>query len=147
MLRRFVRMAKQARVTPPKQAYREGHRVVKHSTKSWTRKIQCWELGNEHSWVLLLPDGRIALEVDPDTLQRMLQKGKSAGIETRGVADHGFVHSIYFREPSGVLFEIATDPPGFTVDEAPHALGSALKLPSRYAPLRQQIETQLPPLN
>ena len=85
MLRRFVRLAKQARVTPPKQAYREGHRVVKHSTKSWTRKIQCWELGNEHSWVLLRPDGRIALEVDPDVYYRTTGSPESAEQIVAGV--------------------------------------------------------------
>ena len=51
-------------------------------------------------------DLHIALEVDPATLQAMLKKGKAAGIETRGVADHGFIRSIYFRVSNGILFEI-----------------------------------------
>lgn len=49
----------------------------------------------------------IALEVDPATLEELLEKGKSAGIETRGVADHGFIRSIYFRDPNGYLIELA----------------------------------------
>ncbi len=52
-------------------------------------------------------DLHIALEVDPASLQIMLEKGKAAGIETRGVADHGFVHSIYFRDPNGYVIELA----------------------------------------
>ena len=52
-------------------------------------------------------DLHIALEVDPDSLRVMLEKGKAAGIETRGVADHGFVHSIYFRDPNGYVIELA----------------------------------------
>nr|WKN37550.1 ring-cleaving dioxygenase [Tunicatimonas sp. TK19036] len=55
--------------------------------------------------------------------------------------------SVYFREPSGVLFEIATDSPGFTVDEPLDSLGTALKLPKMYEPRREEIENILPPLN
>ncbi len=51
-------------------------------------------------------DLHIALEVDPDTLQSMFEKGKSAGIETRGISDHGFAHSIYFRDPNGYVIEL-----------------------------------------
>ncbi len=52
-------------------------------------------------------DLHIALEVDSTTLQNMFEKGKVAGIETRGIADHGFVHSIYFRDPNGYVIELA----------------------------------------
>lgn len=52
-------------------------------------------------------DLHIALEVDPETLQTMLKKGKAEGIDTRGVADHGFIHSIYFRDPNGYVIELA----------------------------------------
>ena len=54
--------------------------------------------------------------------------------------------SIYFREPGGVLFEIATDPPGFTIDEPLEALGQSLKLPKRYESRRAEIERVLPAL-
>ena len=57
-------------------------------------------------------DLHIALEVEPDTLRTMLEKGKAAGIETRGVADHGFVHSIYFRDPNGYVIELAAPTKG-----------------------------------
>lgn len=51
-------------------------------------------------------DLHIALEVDTRTLHEMLAKGKAAGIETRGVSDHGFLHSIYFRDPNGYVIEL-----------------------------------------
>jgi len=52
-------------------------------------------------------DLHIALEVDAKTLGAMFEKGKAAGIETRGVADHGFIHSIYFRDPNGYVIELS----------------------------------------
>jgi catechol 2,3-dioxygenase-like lactoylglutathione lyase family enzyme len=60
------------------------------------------------------------------------------------VIDRKYFHSIYFREPGGVLLEIATDPPGFTVDEPVAELGSKLVLPSWLEPQRKQIEEVLP---
>jgi catechol 2,3-dioxygenase-like lactoylglutathione lyase family enzyme len=51
-------------------------------------------------------DLHIALEVDEATLHRMFAKGKTAGIETRGISDHGFIHSIYFRDPNGYVVEL-----------------------------------------
>ena len=52
-------------------------------------------------------DLHIALEVDPATQAEMFARGKAAGIETRGVADHGFIRSIYFRDPNGYVIELA----------------------------------------
>jgi catechol 2,3-dioxygenase-like lactoylglutathione lyase family enzyme len=52
-------------------------------------------------------DLHLALTVDADTLQEMLERGKAQGIDTRGVSDHGFVHSIYFRDPNGYVVELA----------------------------------------
>jgi catechol 2,3-dioxygenase-like lactoylglutathione lyase family enzyme len=52
-------------------------------------------------------DLHIALEVSNEALHEMLAKGKAAGIDTRGIADHGFVHSIYFRDPNGYVVELA----------------------------------------
>ena len=51
-------------------------------------------------------DLHIALEVDPQVLDSMLEKGKRQGIETRGISDHGFIHSIYFRDPNGYVVEL-----------------------------------------
>jgi len=63
------------------------------------------------------------------------------------VIDRQYFHSVYFREPGGVLFELATDPPGFTIDEPAERLGEGLMLPPQYEPHRAEIETVLPPLH
>lgn len=69
-----------------------------------------------------------------------------AGLRVTPVLDRNYFHSIYFREPGGVLFEIATDPPGFTVDEPAQELGTHLKLPSWLEEHRATLEKSLPPL-
>ena len=62
------------------------------------------------------------------------------------VIDRCYFHSVYFREPGGVLFELATDPPGFAIDESRETLGESLKLPPWLEPHRKQIEHTLPPI-
>ncbi|HET9014213.1 MAG TPA: ring-cleaving dioxygenase [Thermomicrobiaceae bacterium] len=68
------------------------------------------------------------------------------GLDVTPVRDREYFRSIYFREPGGVLFEIATDPPGFGVDEPPEALGTGLRLPPWLEPRRAALEQSLPPL-
>jgi glyoxalase family protein len=68
------------------------------------------------------------------------------GLEVTPVIDRQYFDAIYFRTPGGVLFEIATDPPGFAVDEDAAHLGEALKLPAQYEPHRERIERGLPEL-
>jgi glyoxalase family protein len=63
------------------------------------------------------------------------------------VIDRTYFHSVYFREPGGILFEIATDPPGFAIDERPEDLGKQLKLPEWLEPMREKIKQVLPPVN
>ena len=63
---------------------------------------QPFEFVSQHDF-----DLHIALEVDNATLQRMFNKGKDEGVDTRGISDHGFVHSIYFRDPNGYVVELA----------------------------------------
>jgi glyoxalase family protein len=70
----------------------------------------------------------------------------AAGVPTSGIVDRHYFHSIYFREPSGVLFEIADDGPGFTVDVPLEQLGSVIILPPRFEPHREAIEARLTPL-
>ena len=74
--------------------------------------------------------------------QRLLD----AGLQVTPVRDRQYFDSIYFNEPGGVLFEIATDPPGFTADEPLETLGEKLKLPSWLEPDRARIVAGLPPL-
>jgi glyoxalase family protein len=68
------------------------------------------------------------------------------GLNVTPIIDRQYFHSIYFREPGGVLLEIATDPPGFTIDEPLMQLGRALKLPPWLEPSRADIEHALPTL-
>jgi glyoxalase family protein len=69
-----------------------------------------------------------------------------AGIPNSGIIDRHYFHSIYFREPSGVLFELADDAPGFTVDDPVEELGRRIILPPRLEDRRSQIEARLTPL-
>jgi glyoxalase family protein len=72
---------------------------------------------------------------------------RGAGVQTSGIIDRHYFHSIYFREPSGVLFEIADDGPGFTVDGVTLSeLGSKVILPPHLEPHRERIEQILTPL-
>jgi glyoxalase family protein len=68
------------------------------------------------------------------------------GLNVSPVVDRCYFHSIYYREPGGVLFEIATDGPGFAVDEPLEQLGRSLRLPPWYESRRAEIEAHLPPL-
>lgn len=70
----------------------------------------------------------------------------AAGLRPTPVQDRNYFRSIYFREPQGVLFEIATDGPGFDVDEPRATLGGSLKLPARYEGRRAELERVLPRL-
>ncbi len=68
------------------------------------------------------------------------------GYNVTPVIDRIYFHSIYFREPGGILFEIATEPPGFTLDETLEKLGTGLRLPPWMESARSQIERVLPPI-
>ena len=68
-------------------------------------------------------------------------------LRTTEQKDRNYFRSVYFREPGRVLFEIATDPPGFAVDESPNSLGEALKLPPFLEGRRPAIEAALPKLD
>ena len=90
----------------------------------------------------------VAFRVADDAEQAALvaRLRQDHGIVTTEQKDRNYFRSVYFRAPGGVLFEIATDGPGFAVDEAPDRLGEALKLPARYEAERARIEAALPPL-
>jgi glyoxalase family protein len=89
----------------------------------------------------------IAFRVADDTAQLgWSKKLTGAGLGVSPVMDRSYFHSIYYREPGGVLFEIATNGPGFTVDEPADSLGEKLKLPGQYEAARAEIEGALPAL-
>jgi catechol 2,3-dioxygenase-like lactoylglutathione lyase family enzyme len=101
------------------------------------------------------PAGRVAVGTvhhiafrtpDDDQQRQWLEEITRLGYNASDVMDRKYFHSIYFREPGRILFEIATDPPGFSVDESPEELGSHLVLPPWLEPSRAQLEAVLPPL-
>ncbi len=81
---------------------------------------------------------------DGDHQARLRGEVLGFGLEVTPVIDRQYFRSIYFREPGGVLFEIATDDPGFLIDEPEATLGEALRLPPQYEPQRSRIEQVLP---
>jgi glyoxalase family protein len=108
--------------------------------------------------VLCAPDGRhgrsgsgtvhhIAWRT-PDEQQQLAWRKSLAegGYNVSPVMDRTYFHSIYYREPGGILFEIATDPPGFAFDESPERLGQRLMLPPHTEPHRGALERVLPRL-
>jgi glyoxalase family protein len=120
----------------------------------------------------IMPDGNAANVIDLETLPGAPQARSSAGsvhhiafaVENRArqlevrealletgyqvtpVIDRDYFYAIYFRTPGGVLFEVATNEPGFDRDEDTAHLGEALKLPSRHEHLRAQLARHLEPL-
>jgi glyoxalase family protein len=71
---------------------------------------------------------------------------KEARLNPTPVIDRTYFHSVYFREPGGILFEIATDPPGFAIDQKPEDLGKRLMLPEWLESVRGRLEQLLPPI-
>jgi glyoxalase family protein len=89
----------------------------------------------------------VAFRAETREIQREWRERVAAfGLDVTPVVDRQYFDAIYFREPGGVLFEIATDPPGFAADEALDELGTHLMLPPRYERRRADIERVLPPI-
>jgi glyoxalase family protein len=83
---------------------------------------------------------------DDNILMDYREKVLSKGLNITPKIDRDYFFSLYFREPGGVLFELATDNPGFTKDEPLDELGTHLKLPKQYENARKEIEKILPEL-
>jgi predicted esterase/catechol 2,3-dioxygenase-like lactoylglutathione lyase family enzyme len=92
--------------------------------------------GTVHHVAFAVADGAVQLA--------LRERVTRAGLDPTPVIDRNYFHSVYFREPGGVLFELATVPPGFTIDEPVAQLGERLMLPSQYEPHRAEIEAVLP---
>lgn len=90
----------------------------------------------------------IAFRVKDDATELFFRKKLiEKGLQPTPVIDRNYFNSVYFREPGGVLFEIATDNPGFAVDEPVENLGTSLKLPEQYESKRPELEKSLPKLD
>jgi catechol 2,3-dioxygenase-like lactoylglutathione lyase family enzyme len=135
-----------------------GYRLVNQSNNRFRFVSQNETAAGRVIDLLCIPDahsGRvaagsvhhIAFRARDDAEQRQWREHLVAlGYNVTPVIDRIYFHSIYFREPGGILFEIATDPPGFTFDEDLNQLGESLRLPPWLEPSRAQIEKVLPPI-
>jgi len=95
--------------------------------------------GTNHHVAFRVPNEDVQMEFREKILSR--------GLHITPKINRDYFYSLYFREPGGVLFELATDNPGFTVDEPLNELGTHLKLPTQYESSRETIEKTLPALN
>ena len=87
----------------------------------------------------------VAFSTDSDETQLIIQQQLAeSGYSITPVQDRNYFHSIYFREPGGILFEVATNPPGFAIDEPVSELGQTLKLPPQYETRRASLVKALP---
>ena len=90
----------------------------------------------------------VAFEVADDAAELALrERVREAGLHPTEVKDRNYFHSVYFREPGGVLYELATTQPGFAIDEPVERLGERLMLPAQFEPHRAEIESVLPPIH
>jgi glyoxalase family protein len=88
----------------------------------------------------------IAFRASDDAAQREWREVIAEHLDVTPVLDRTYFHSIYFREPGGVLFELATDPPGFALDEPVESLGEELRIPEWLESRRPYIEGRLAPI-
>ena len=119
-----------------------------------------WELAGEQRrarWAYDAPPGRGAQgagsihhvawsAADDGELTRFREIAAAAGARPTPIIDRQYFHSVYFREPSGVLFELASRDVGFDVDEPLESLGQRLMLPPQYEARRAELETRLTPI-
>jgi glyoxalase family protein len=128
------------------QAYQEGSRL---------RFLPEGNALGRHIDLVIDPDARrgrmgagsvhhIAFRASDDAAQLEWRKEIGKHLDVTTVQDRTYFHSIYFREPGGVLFEMATDPPGFMLDEPIESLGEQLRIPEWLEPQRQELERRLP---
>ncbi len=135
-----------------------GYRLVQESGNRFRFAARSESSPGRIVDLLCMPDGRpgriaagsvhhIAFRAKDDVEQSQWREHLiELGYNVTPVIDRIYFHSIYFREPGGILFEIATEPPGFTLDETIEELGSKLRLPPWMESARGQIEQVLPPI-
>lgn len=134
-----------------------GYRLLKQENNSYRFVTDAIETANMVD-IIEEPNGKpgntaagtnhhVAFRVKNEEVQMAIREKVIAhGLNITPKIDRNYFFSLYFREPGGVLFEIATDNPGFAVDEPVNELGTHLKLPSQYEAQRPQIEKVLPAL-
>ena len=124
------------------------------------RDDSTWELRGSHrgGWIALDPPPETAGRQSAGTVHHIafgttdaeqpewVKTLEEAGVRNSGIIDRNYFHSVYFREPGGILFELATDEPGFTIDGPVEELGTKIILPPWLETQRAAIEARLTPL-
>ncbi len=135
-----------------------GMRLVDRDGGRYRYKMDDWESPGRWFDLKIDPNARpasmgsgtvhhIAFRTEDDLTQSRWQEIlRGLGYNATDVRDRNYFRSIYFRTPANILFEMATDPPGFGVDESVERLGTSLQLPKPYEGMREEIVRQLPPL-
>ncbi len=129
---------------------REGNRSrYKVGTEDFAALLDVLELPDAARGVVAVGSVHHVAWRTPDDEQQLSWRENlmALGFEVTPVRDRQYFRSIYFNEPGGVLFEIATEPPGFAIDEPPEQLGTHLKLPPWLEATRPSLEEILPPLH
>jgi len=130
-----------------RETAREGARVRYEGTAALGAAVELVESGAGRPRLGVGSVHHVAFRAADDAAQAAMADALAGmGLPTTEQKDRNYFRSVYFREPGGVLFEIATDDPGFAADEPAEALGAALKLPAALEPQRARIEAMLPPL-
>ncbi len=139
----------------------DASRGLLEDALGFERRDDGWEVRGEHRGGLYAYDQppaeagvpgagtvhHIAFASTMDDHEEWRRRAIEGGARATEVIDRFWFRSIYFREPSGVLFEIATMGPGFATDEDPEHLGEKLVLPPRFEPMREKIEATVTPLD
>ncbi len=127
----------------------EGRTRLSLSPESTDKQIDLVDVtGNTPGHVAAGTVHHIAFRAaDQDEQEKWRSRLYEAGLQVTPIIDRQYFHSVYFREPGGILFEIATDGPGFATDEPADQLGESLKLPPQYEEYRKSIEESLPEIS
>lgn len=122
----------------------EGDRVRYHAPESPAVTVDLLDVETSYGREGIGTVHHVAFQAGDQSLSEWRERLTDAGLEPTWIKDRRYFESIYFREPGGILFEIATVEPGFTVDEDRSNLGTSLQLPTQYEPDREMITQQLP---
>jgi glyoxalase family protein len=135
-------------LNPLPQGEEDVQRQVRAKTRSTSTQLDLVERPDDpHGQIAAGTVHHIAFRTPSDEEQlRWREKLVDLKFHVSPVMDREYFRSIYFREPNGILFEIATEGPGFTVDEPAESLGESLKLPKQFEAHRNEIEQSLPPI-
>ncbi|MEY2541551.1 MAG: glyoxalase family protein, partial [Verrucomicrobiota bacterium] len=147
--RRYGAAGNPLNAPPGRDPGTDAQRQVREKNLSLSAQVDLVERPDDpHGHIAAGTVHHIAFRTPSDEEQlEWREKLVDLGFAVSPVMDREYFHSIYFREPNGILFEIATDGPGFTIDEPAESLGESLKLPKQFEAHRSALEQALPPIS